>query len=94
MTTKLFEIPHGSLIKGLVIQNEKDPKGTVKDVVFDHIDGMYSVCFVDGKKDDLLHLAATTPLEQVEDNDAGEGKKYPAAFRLNEDDDEGVKEPA
>ena len=31
-------------------------------IIFDHIDGMYSYCWVEGKKDKIVHLGATTEL--------------------------------
>ena len=32
---------------------------------FHHIDGMYSVCSIDGHKDHIVHLSATTPLVEL-----------------------------
>lgn len=66
---KLHEIPRGSKIYGFEISGEED--GTV--IIFNHLDGMFSHCNVEGKPEKTLHLSASTPL-----------RKHKDGFRLDE----------
>lgn len=68
---KLHEIPRGSKIYGFDISGEDE--GTV--IIFNHLDGMYSHCHVEGKPDKTCHLSASTPL-----------RKYKDGFKLDEED--------
>lgn len=49
--SKLYEIPRGSKIKSW---------GEV--IIFDHVDGMYSYCYLEKDKSKLIHLSASTEL--------------------------------
>lgn len=62
---KLYQLPRkkGIKIYGFDIMGE--PEGTA--IIFGSIDGMYSVCWVDGKPDKIVHLSATTPLIKYKD---------------------------
>jgi hypothetical protein len=51
---KLYEVPRNTLIR---------IKGTNDVLLFDHIDGMYSVCIYD---DQVVHLSANTEVDIVE----------------------------
>jgi len=41
--------------------SEKDP------IIFDHIDGMYSYCYLQSKPEMVVHLNASTPLVPYKD---------------------------
>jgi hypothetical protein len=57
---KLYEIPRYSKIRVIGLDGEP-----TEDVFqFDHVDGMYSLCF--DEKDHPVHLAAWTDVEVVE----------------------------
>lgn len=59
---KLYDIPKGSKIKEKCYNAEKKLIGDV--IIFDHIDGMYSYCTIEGTKE-VIHLSASTPLKKV-----------------------------
>ena len=59
---KLYECPRNCKIRLI----GKDGKPTADVFQFDHVDGMYSLCFDD--KDHPVHLAAWTDVEIVWDN--------------------------
>ena len=56
---KLYDIPKGSKL------NLIDDKGEPFTAIFEHLDGMYSYCSVDGIG--VVHLAGGTPLRKVGD---------------------------
>ena len=60
---KLYNVPRGSKIK--VIDGIIPPGGPLikkgEELEFDHIDGMYSVCY--NLNDELVHLAAFAEVE-------------------------------
>ena len=60
--TVLYELPRD---KGIRIRLESDT-GDVW-VIFGHIDGMYSYCWLEGYPGKLIHLSASTPLVKRED---------------------------
>lgn len=61
---KLYEIPKGSRIKA----ETSDENGKLGDfIIFDHIDGMYSYCWTEGKPEKICHLGASTELKKVDD---------------------------
>lgn len=64
--TRLLNIKKDSKIYGLEPNGDKDGV-----VVFDHIDGMYSLCYAyngDGTRiEGLIHLNAMTPLVEYKD---------------------------
>lgn len=39
--------------------------GNVRMIEFSHLDGMYSVCYIDGDRDQEIHLAGYTPVNNV-----------------------------
>lgn len=55
---KLYELPEHKNIK-LYIDD--------KVVIFDHIDGFYSYCWLEEDKTKLVHIKATTLLEEYKD---------------------------
>ena len=60
---KLYHVPRHSIIKLVGAYVEID--GVVYDEIeFDHIDGMYSVCYA-GPKQDLVHLYAGSEVEII-----------------------------
>lgn len=64
---KLYKVPNKTWVK--VSKKDKVPVASTpveQDTVvfFDHIDGMYSYCLT--KEDELVHLAAWTEVEIVE----------------------------
>lgn len=54
-------------------------------VVFDHLDGMYSYCYLESDPSKLIHLSAVTPLKKVGDyyeiDEAGEMPKFAGPMR-------------
>lgn len=55
---KLYELPEHKNIK-LYIDD--------KVIIFDHIDGFYSYCWLEEDKTKLVHIKATTLLEEYKD---------------------------
>ena len=55
---RLYELPEYKNIK-LYIDN--------KIVIFDHIDGFYSYCWLENDKTKLVHIKATTLFEKYKD---------------------------
>ena len=64
---KLYEIPEKS--KLYFDDNIEGKKDIV--VIFDHIDGMYSYCWLEEDKTKLVHIKATTQFKRYKD-----GYKY------------------
>lgn len=62
---KLHEIPKYSRIKA----ETTDDKGNVLGdfIVFGHLDGMYSYCWVEGHESEICHLGCMQTLKKVED---------------------------
>lgn len=65
---KLYDVPRDTFVK--VLEDVHVPPGcgpipAGEIIYFDHIDGMYSFC-MDKKKQHILHLAAWTEVEIVE----------------------------
>lgn len=59
---KLYDIPDGSKLR-VFVNGSKDKSNAT----FHHIDGMYSLCSIDGMKgDNYFHLSASTPMKLVE----------------------------
>jgi hypothetical protein len=58
----LHEIPLRSKIYDL--EPDGDKEGVV---ILDHLDGMYSYCYVQGEPDKILHLYRFTPLKKKGD---------------------------
>lgn len=62
---KLYDLPRD---KGIKIYGAK-ANGTGKDIViiFGHLDGMYSYCWIEGDESKVVHLSASTPLTKFKD---------------------------
>lgn len=60
---KLYDIPDGS--KLMVYANGSKE---MQPATFFHLDGMYSLCSLDGVEDGTFHLAGNTPLKKVDDH--------------------------
>jgi hypothetical protein len=62
---KLYDLPKGARIKA----ETSDETGKLGDfIIFDHVDGMYSLCRIEGKPDKIVHLGATTELKKLKDH--------------------------
>ena len=75
---KLYEIPKGSKIHEKCYNAENELISSV--IIFDHIDGMYSYCRIEGTTE-VIHLSASTPLRKVETR---KGAYYKINFPKNE----------
>ncbi len=66
---KLYNLPKGARIKAEAwTTHDNGDKEKLGDfVIFDHVDGMYSYCYVEGREDEILHLLAAQPLKAEED---------------------------
>ena len=65
---KLYELPRD---KGVKIYGFKDKEDKDLVIIFGHLDGAYSYCWikdeVNGDTDQIVHLSASTPLEEYKD---------------------------
>lgn len=61
---KLHEIPRNSKIYGFAVLGEDEDESVI---IFNHIDGAYSHCHIEGKEDKVVHLSASTPLVKYKD---------------------------
>lgn len=66
---KLYELPEHQNIKLYFDDNIESIKDIV--VIFDHIDGLYSYCWLEEDKTKIIHIKATTPFKKYKD-----GYKY------------------
>jgi hypothetical protein len=71
---KLYDVPRETYVR--VLEDVYVPPGCPpipagETVFFDHIDGMYSFC-MDKKKEHILHLAAYTEVEIIENIELAE----------------------
>lgn len=66
---KLCELPEKQNVKLYFDDNIEDKKDIV--VIFDHIDGFYSYCWLEEDKTKLVHIKATTLFKRYKD-----GYKY------------------
>ena len=66
---KLYELPENQNIK-LYFDDEIDNKKDIV-VIFGHIDGFYSYCWLEEDKTKLVHIKATTLFKKYKD-----GYKY------------------
>lgn len=66
---KLYELPEKQNIKLYFDDNIENKKDIV--VIFDHIDGFYSYCWLEEDKSKIIHIKATTEFEKYKD-----GYKY------------------
>lgn len=63
-TMKLYELPQRNGIKLYGLEPNGDKDGVV---IFDHVDGMYSYCWIEGQEDAIVHLNASTELTEHKD---------------------------
>lgn len=66
---KLYELPRdqGVEIHGLEVGiGDKPAKPEI--IIFGHLDGAYSYCWIKGDPEAVVHLNASTELEKIEDN--------------------------
>lgn len=66
---KLYEMPERQNIKLYFDDNIENKKDIV--VIFDHIDGFYSYCWLEEDKSKIIHIKATTKFKKYKD-----GYKY------------------
>ena len=66
---KLYELPEHKNIKLYFDDNIENKKDIV--VIFDHIDGFYSYCWLEEDKTKIIHIKATTQFKKYKD-----GYKY------------------
>lgn len=59
---KLYDIPRGSKIYGV-----KTPRGKAVTVIFHHLDGAYSYCYIEGHPERVVHYSASMPLKPFKD---------------------------
>lgn len=59
---KLYELPEYQNIKLYILDNV---------LIFNHIDGLYSYCWLENDEDKIVHIKATTEWEKYKD-----GYKY------------------
>ena len=55
---KLYELPERQNVKLYIEDNV---------VIFDHIDGFYSYCWLDGDKTKIVHVKATAVFKEYKD---------------------------
>lgn len=66
---KLYELPEYQNVKLYFDDNIEDKKDIV--VIFDHIDGFYSYCWLEEDKTKIVHIKATALFKKYKD-----GYKY------------------
>lgn len=66
---KLYELPEYQNVKLYFDDNIEDKKDIV--VIFDHIDGFYSYCWLEEDRNNIIHIKATTQFKKYKD-----GYKY------------------
>lgn len=66
---KLYELPEYQNIK-LYFDDEIENKKDIV-VIFDHLDGLYSYCWLEEDKSKIIHINATTTFKKYKD-----GYKY------------------
>jgi len=70
MTKKLYELPDKSPMRIGVLKDGGDAGKTedymMTDCVFDHIDGMYSYCYVEADRSKVFHLGAACQMKLVD----------------------------
>lgn len=53
--------------KNIKLYGLKDVDMNAVTVIFGHIDGAYSYCWIEGQPDKVVHLSVGTPIEPFED---------------------------
>ena len=66
---KLYELPEKQNVKLYFDDNIENIKDIV--VIFDHIDGFYSYCWLEEDRTNIIHIKATTLFKKYKD-----GYKY------------------
>ena len=66
---KLYELPENQNVKLYFDDKIENKKDIV--VIFDHIDGFYSYCWLEEDKSKIIHIKATTTFKKYKD-----GYKY------------------
>lgn len=61
---KLYELPRD---KNIPIYGLHDGEGKSITIIFGHLDGMYSYCWIKDDEESVVHLNASTPLEVYKD---------------------------
>lgn len=61
---RLYNLQRGEDNK---IYGLKDLEGKDITVIFGHLDGAYSYCWIEGEPEKVVHLSASTPLELFKD---------------------------
>lgn len=61
---KLYELPRD---KGIKIYGLSDEHDNPLVIIFGHIDGMYSYCWLEGDETAVVHPNANMPLEKYKD---------------------------
>ncbi len=67
---KLYELKKGAKIYETIASSVGKVFNETPDtdpVIFDHIDGMYSYCYLESDPKLVVHLSASTPLEAYKD---------------------------
>ena len=74
---KLYELPEYQNIK-LYFDDLTDNKSDIA-VIFDHLDGLYSYCWLEEDKNEIIHIKATVLFKEYKD-----GYKYVSGGENNE----------
>lgn len=61
---KLYELPRDKGVKIYGLEPDGDKDGVI---IFGHLDGMYSYCWVEGDESKIVHLGASTELKKLKD---------------------------
>lgn len=61
---KLYELPRDKNIRLYGVKN-KEGKDLI--IIFGHIDGAYSFCWLEDSPESIVHLHASTPLKKFRD---------------------------
>jgi hypothetical protein len=69
---RLFELPAHKDLEIWGLEPDGDKEGIV---VFGHIDGMYSYCWLKGAPEKIVHLFLGTPLKEVDGHYEIDAKK-------------------
>lgn len=61
---KLYELPRDM---GVKIHGLNRVNGDELTIIFGHLDGAYSYCWIEGEPQNVVHLSASTPLVKYKD---------------------------
>lgn len=62
---KLYDLPRDKNTKLYGLKDLDGKENTT--LIFGHLDGAYSYCWIEGEPEKVVHLSASTPLEQFKD---------------------------